>query len=188
MIETYSLYLSVRCGMITLKPLTILLNRTTYLTQPFRTSSRWCASPSRVTTLYFGLSTVIASKVCIEYDFNHYDGEANLNCFKVQYEDDPTRFSLRSTLNLQGSDLSTSLFKIKHSNWRYEKEYRWVLHDEELIGNKLYVNKECLSAVILSEHAPPDRKLKVLMICQSLGIPVKHAIARQNSCTFEVVN
>ncbi|MEZ8696485.1 DUF2971 domain-containing protein [Vibrio lentus] len=126
--------------------------------------------------------------MCIEYDLNHYDGEANLNCFKVQYEDDPTRFILPPAQDLQRSDLGAALFKIKHSNWRYEEEYRWVLHDDELIGNKLYLNKECLSAVILSEHAPPDRKLKVLMICQSLGIPVKHAIAKQNSCTFEVVN
>ncbi len=39
-------------------------------------------------------------------------------------------------------DLGTALFKIKYSNWRYEEEYRWVfLHDDELIGNKLYLTR-----------------------------------------------
>ncbi|OEF95274.1 DUF2971 domain-containing protein [Vibrio splendidus] len=125
--------------------------------------------------------------MCIEYDLNCYNGEANLNCFEVQYEDEPNMFHPVSLSGLQTSRLGAEIFKIKHSNWCYEKEYRWVLSDEEMIGNKLYLNRECLSSVILSEHAPADRKLKVLMTCQRLGIPVKHAIAKQESFTFEVV-
>ncbi|WP_210458668.1 DUF2971 domain-containing protein [Vibrio crassostreae] len=125
--------------------------------------------------------------MCIEYDLNCYNGEANLNCFEVQYEDEPGIFHSASLGELQGSELGYEMFKVKHSNWCYEKEYRWVLSDEEMIGNKLYLNRECLSSVILSEHAPADRKLKVLMTCQRLGIPVKHAIAKQESFTFEVV-
>ncbi|MCK8071058.1 DUF2971 domain-containing protein [Vibrio sp. 1CM23M] len=125
--------------------------------------------------------------MCIEYDLNCYNGEANLNCFEVQYEDEPSMFLPASLSGLQTARLGAEIFKIKHSNWRYEKEYRWVLSDEEMIGNKLYLNRECLSSVILSEHAPADRKLKVLMTCQRLGIPVKHAIAKQESFTFEVV-
>ncbi|UPR50812.1 DUF2971 domain-containing protein [Vibrio cyclitrophicus] len=125
--------------------------------------------------------------MCIEYDLNCYNGDANLNCFKVQYEDEPCIFRPASFSGLQTSRLGAEIFKIKHSNWRYEKEYRWVLPDDEMIGNKLYLNRECLSSVILSEHAPADRKLKVLMTCQRLGIPVKHAIAKQESFTFEVV-
>lgn len=126
--------------------------------------------------------------MCIEYDLNYYNGEANLNCFEVQYEDEPNMFRSASLSGLQTSRLGAEIFKIKHSNWRYEKEYRWVLPDNEMIGNKLYLNRECLSSVILSEHAPADRKLKVLMTCQRLGIPVKHAIAKQESFTFEVVS
>ncbi|MCG9544791.1 DUF2971 domain-containing protein [Vibrio sp. Isolate33] len=126
--------------------------------------------------------------MCIEYDLNNYDGELNLNCFEVQYEDNPNIFSLASLSESRTSKLGTDIFKVKHSNWCYEKEFRWVLSDEEIIGNKLYLNKECLSAVILSEHAPADRKLKVLMTCQSLGIPVKQAVAKRDSCTFEVVS
>ncbi|MEG3696477.1 DUF2971 domain-containing protein [Vibrio coralliirubri] len=125
--------------------------------------------------------------MCIEYDLNYYNGEANLNCFEVQYEDEPSMFRPASLSGLQTSRLGAEIFKIKHSNWHYEKEYRWVLPDDEMIGNKLYLNRECLSSVILSEHAPADRKLKVLMTCQRLGIPVKHAIAKQESFTFEVV-
>ncbi len=126
--------------------------------------------------------------MCIEYDLNCYDGEANLNCFKVQYEDDPSMFCSESANGLTASGLGTEIFKVKHANWRYEQEYRWVLPDDEIAGNKLYLNRECLRSVILSEHAPADRKLKVLMTCQRLGIPVKHAIAKQESCTFEVVS
>ncbi|WP_059019851.1 DUF2971 domain-containing protein [Vibrio coralliirubri] len=126
--------------------------------------------------------------MCIEYDLNCYNGEAKLNCFEVQYEDEPNMFRPASLSGLQTSRLGAEIFKIKHSNWRYEKEYRWVLPDDEMIGNKLYLNRECLSSVILSEHAPADRKLKVLMTCQRLGIPVKHAIAKQESFTFEVVS
>ncbi|WP_172379559.1 DUF2971 domain-containing protein [Vibrio sp. Vb339] len=125
--------------------------------------------------------------MCIEYDLNCYNGEANLNCFEVQYEDEPSMFLPASLSGLQTTRLGPEIFKIKHSNWRYEKEYRWVLPNDEMIGNKLYLNRECLSSVILSEHAPADRKLKVLMTCQRLGIPVKHAIAKQESFTFEVV-
>ncbi|WP_061017907.1 DUF2971 domain-containing protein [Vibrio splendidus] len=125
--------------------------------------------------------------MCIEYDLNSYSGEANLNCFEVQYEDELSMSHLESLSGLQALGLGSEIFKLKHSNWSYEKEYRWVLPDEEMAGNKLYLNRECLSSVILSEHAPADRKLKVLMTCQRLGIPVKHAIAKQESFTFEVV-
>ena len=126
--------------------------------------------------------------MCIEYDLNRYNGEVNLNCFKVQYEDKPSMFHSASLSGLQTSRLGAEMFTVKHSNWRYEKEYRWLLPDDEMIGNKLHLNRECLSSVILSEHAPADRKLKVLMTCQRLGIPVKHAIAKQESFTFEVVS
>lgn len=122
--------------------------------------------------------------MCIEYDLNCYHGEADLNCFEVQYADNPSMLSSPSLVDLKASKLTASVLGIKHSNWRYEKEYRWVLPNEEIIGNKLYLNKECISSVILSEHAPADRKLKVLMTCQHLGIPVKHAVAKQDSCTF----
>ncbi|MFA0182565.1 DUF2971 domain-containing protein [Vibrio cyclitrophicus] len=130
--------------------------------------------------------------MCIEYDLNFYRGRAKLNCFEVQYEDDPTIFNSSPIIDfkthLKTAKLGAELFKIKHANWRYEQEYRWVLPNEEIVGHKLYQNRECLRSVILSEHAPVDRKLKVLMTCQSLGIPVKHAIAQQNSFTFQAMN
>ncbi|PMM41251.1 DUF2971 domain-containing protein [Vibrio splendidus] len=125
--------------------------------------------------------------MCIEYDLNFYNGKANLNCFEVQYEDNPAIFNLSSLTGLEVK-LGSESFKTKHSNWRHEQEYRWVLPDEEIVGNKLYLNKECLRAVILSEHAPVDRKLKVLMTCKSLGIPVKHAMVKHDSFTFEAVS
>ena len=125
--------------------------------------------------------------MCIEYDLNHYKGKADLNCFKVQYEDDITVFN-SPPKDDKTTKVGTELFKIKHSNWRFEQEYRWVLPDEEIVGHKLYLNRECLRSVILSEHAPVDRKLKVLMTCQELGIPVKHASAKQDSVTFQVVS
>ncbi|CAH6781210.1 conserved hypothetical protein [Vibrio chagasii] len=125
--------------------------------------------------------------MCIEYDLNYYEGDANLNCFEVQYEDHPNNISLPLLEKLPPLSLGTELFKVKHSNWRYEREYRWVLPKEELEGNKLFLNKQCLTSVILSEHAPADRKLKLLMTCQRLGIPVKQAMAKQDSFTFEAV-
>ncbi len=193
MIEIYNRYLNARCGLITRKPLITLLNLTMRSTKTFKTISKSCAFLSPVTTLYCGHNMAIILKVCVfEYDLNFYRGRAKLNCFEVQYEDDPTIFNSSPIIDfkthLKTAKLGAELFKIKHANWRYEQEYRWVLPNEEIVGHKLYLNRECLRSVILSEHAPVDRKLKVLMTCQSLGIPVKHAIAQQNSFTFQAMN
>ncbi len=95
MIETYSLYLSVRC-----------IDYAKTFNNPFELNHIFdptfqdefkvmCFSQSSDHPILWSHGDSFKG-MCIEYDLNHYDGDTNLNCFKVQYEDDPTRFSLPS--------------------------------------------------------------------------------------------
>ncbi|MBW3697020.1 DUF2971 domain-containing protein [Vibrio sp. T187] len=109
--------------------------------------------------------------MCIEYDFSQFSKCTDLSFFEINY--------------CSNSYLNDS-YNTKHISLAYEQEFRCGVADNALINNKLLLNRECITAVILSELAPADRALKVVMACSELGIPVKKAICERQTYTFQI--
>lgn len=68
-----------------------------------------------------------------------------------------------------------NMFFAKHSDWRDEKEYRWIIRSRKGVTPLVDISKALVKVVVGHEISEPDLYY-VIGQCQSLGIPVHRVI------------
>ena len=94
-----------------------------------------CFSTSPLSTLMYSHYTDKHKGICIEYDFSDFDTE-NTSLLEVKYKEELKidskifQIMMKSDNDINEEISFLDLFRTKHLNWEYEKEYRVITYDE----------------------------------------------------------
>ena len=97
-----------------------------------------CFSTSPLSTLMYSHYTDKHKGICIEYDFSDFDTE-NTSLLEVKYKEELKidskifQIMMKSDNDINEEISFLDLFRTKHLNWEYEKEYRVITYDVDKI-------------------------------------------------------
>ena len=113
-----------------------------------------CFSTSPLSTLMYSHYTDKHKGICIEYDFSDFDTE-NTSLLEVKYKEELkidskiVQIMMKSDNDINEEISFLDLFRTKHLNWEYEKEYRVMTYDVD----KIY---RPIKAIYLGKDFPKD--------------------------------
>ena len=131
--------------------------------------------------------------ICIEYCMANFSkGSPNRNCmFPVEYRDELFDMSEYASVYRKKihPDLGLRIAICKHSDWQYEKEWRYAFDVEKCmdITNGLFDQKvifPAVSAVYMGYNIDKVHEDKLAEICSERGIPLKKMQLGLNGVDF----
>ena len=129
-----------------------------------------CFSTSPLNVLMYSHYTDKHKGICIEYDFSDFDTE-NTSLLEVKYKEElkidseTDLITMKSDNDINEEISFLDLFRTKHLNWEYEKEYRVITYDVD----KIY---RPIKAIYLGKDFPKDniKLIKTLIKGRSIKL------------------
>ena len=131
-----------------------LIKGTKEMTEIFKNIRIACFSTSPLNVLMYSHYTDKHKGICIEYDFSDFDTE-NTSLLEVKYKEELkidseiAQIMMKSDNDINEEISFLDLFRTKHLNWEYEKEYRVMTYDVD----KIY---RPIKAIYLGKDFPKD--------------------------------
>lgn len=114
---------------------------------------------------------------CIEYDLSSMDDKENLKkyLFPVQYSNerfDITDFYIDNVINKNGKDKYRLIHSVlyKSEDWKYEKEWRFVISESEFGGKTVPTPKP--KAIYLGSQINEGHKKQFIEVCKKNDIDI----------------
>lgn len=114
---------------------------------------------------------------CIQYDLSSMDDNENLKkyLFPVNYNNvrfDITDFYIDNVINKKGKDINRLIHSVlyKSEDWKYEKEWRFVISESEYDGKTVSTPKP--KAIYLGSQIKEDHKEQFIKVCKENDIDV----------------
>ena len=115
-----------------------LIGDTEEMTEILKNIRIACFSTSPLNVLMYSHYTDKHKGICIEYDFSDFDTE-NTSLLEVKYKEELkidseiSQIMMKSDNDINEEISFLDLFRTKHLNWEYEKEYRVMTYDVDKI-------------------------------------------------------
>ena len=147
-----------------------LIGDTEEMTEIFKNIRIACFSTSPLNVLMYSHYTDKHKGICIEYDFSDFDTE-NTSLLEVKYKEELkidskiAQIMMKSDNDINEEISFLDLFRTKHLNWEYEKEYRVMTYDVD----KIY---RPIKAIYLGKDFPKDNIELITKLIEGKGIPL----------------
>ena len=150
-----------------------LIKGTKEMTEIFKNIRIACFSTSPLNVLMYSHYTDKHKGICIEYDFSDFDTE-NTSLLEVKYKEELkidseiAQIMMKSDNDINEEISFLDLFRTKHLNWEYEKEYRVMTYDVDKIYRPIkaiYLGKDISDSDIeLIERLIKGRSIKLYQV------------------------
>ena len=137
-----------------------------------------CFSTSPLNALMYSHYTDKHKGICIEYDFSNFNKKdtTTSTLLEVKYKEELKIDSEISQISMKSDDDTDKeisfldLFRTKHLNWEYEKEYRVMTYDETDEVNKVGKIYLPIKAIYLGKDFPQDNRKLITELIKGKGI------------------